>query len=65
MTESILTGRKYIVVRAIADTPVSPNSHDLRSDNSSTNRQQDETGREAQRRIIREFYETVEEVEPV
>ncbi|KAL9716629.1 hypothetical protein Ac2012v2_001079 [Leucoagaricus gongylophorus] len=46
VTESILTGRKYIVVRAIADTP-------------------DETGREAQRRIIKEFYETVEEVEPM
>jgi len=65
VTESILTGRKYIVVRAMADTPVSPNSHDLWFDNSSTTRQQDETGREAQRRIIKEFYETVEEVEPI
>ncbi|KAJ3574632.1 hypothetical protein NP233_g1642 [Leucocoprinus birnbaumii] len=46
VTEDILTGRKYIVVRAIADTP-------------------GETGREAQARIIREFYETVEEVEPL
>ncbi|XP_006453950.1 hypothetical protein AGABI2DRAFT_196541 [Agaricus bisporus var. bisporus H97] len=42
VTEDILTGRKYIVVRAIADTP-------------------GETGRDAQRRIIKEFYETVEE----
>ncbi|KAF5352760.1 hypothetical protein D9756_006126 [Leucocoprinus leucothites] len=46
VTEDILTGRKYIVVRAIAGTA-------------------GETGREAQRRIIREFYETVEEVEPM
>lgn len=66
VTESILTGRKYIVVRAIADAPVRPNCHNLRSNHSSTNFQyQHETGREAQRRIIKEFYETVEEVEPM
>ncbi|KAF9444426.1 inositol monophosphatase [Macrolepiota fuliginosa MF-IS2] len=46
VTEDILTGRKYIVIRAIADTP-------------------GETGRQAQRRIVKEFYETVEEVEPL
>jgi len=45
VTEEILTGRKYIVVRAIGDTP-------------------DEKGTEAQKRIIKEFYNTVEDVEP-
>ncbi|KAF8640735.1 hypothetical protein AX17_000386 [Amanita inopinata Kibby_2008] len=45
VTEAILTGRKYIVVRGIADTPT-------------------EKGKEAQRRIIQEFYDTVEEVDP-
>ncbi|KAM6498758.1 hypothetical protein JOM56_006706 [Amanita muscaria] len=45
VTEAILTGRKYIVIRGIADTP-------------------DESGREVQQRLIKDFYETVEEVEP-
>jgi myo-inositol-1(or 4)-monophosphatase len=42
--EEVLTGRKYVVVRAIADSPT-------------------EKGRDAQKRIIKEFYETVEDVE--
>ncbi|KAF8203958.1 hypothetical protein BJ912DRAFT_895941 [Pholiota molesta] len=45
VTEEILTGRKYIVVRGIADTP-------------------EEKGVDAQKRIIKEFYATVEDVEP-
>ncbi|KAH7907563.1 hypothetical protein BJ138DRAFT_1159846 [Hygrophoropsis aurantiaca] len=45
VTPEILTGRKYLVIRAIADTP-------------------GETGREAQQRIAKEFYETVEDIEP-
>ncbi|EGO05357.1 hypothetical protein SERLA73DRAFT_174474 [Serpula lacrymans var. lacrymans S7.3] len=45
VTPEILTGRKYLVVRAIADTP-------------------SESGGDAQLRIAREFYETVEDVEP-
>jgi len=44
VTEEILIGRKYIVVRGIADTP-------------------EERGVDAQRRIIKEFYATVEDVE--
>ncbi|KAB5594552.1 Myo-inositol-1(or 4)-monophosphatase [Ceratobasidium theobromae] len=40
--ENILTGRKYIVIRDIADA-------------------QEESGLDAQKRLIREFYETVEE----
>ncbi|KAJ7459082.1 hypothetical protein B0H11DRAFT_2060343 [Mycena galericulata] len=44
VTEQILTGRKYIVVRAIGET-------------------EGETGLEAQKRIIQEFYSTVEDVE--
>ncbi|RDB29226.1 Protein qutG [Hypsizygus marmoreus] len=43
VTEEILTGRKYLVVRAIAGT-------------------QGETGIDAQKRIIKEFYDTVEDV---
>ncbi|KAH7922779.1 hypothetical protein BV22DRAFT_1093971 [Leucogyrophana mollusca] len=45
VTPEILAGRKYLVIRAIADTP-------------------SESGREAQQRIAREFYETVEDVDP-
>ncbi|KAF8240868.1 inositol monophosphatase [Tricholoma matsutake] len=43
VTEDILTGRKYVVVRAIGPNPA-------------------ETGVEAQRRIIKEFYDSVEDV---
>ncbi|KAG6889332.1 hypothetical protein C0995_001739 [Termitomyces sp. Mi166 len=43
VTEDILTGRKYVVVRAISGNP-------------------GETGTEAQKRIIKEFYESVEDV---
>jgi len=42
--EDILIGRKYVVVRAIADSPT-------------------ERGLDAQKRIIKEFYDTVEDVE--
>jgi len=42
VTEEVLYGRKYIVVRAIADTA-------------------GETGRDAQKRIVREFYAAVKE----
>ncbi|KAG8947046.1 hypothetical protein FRC04_011226 [Tulasnella sp. 424] len=45
VTEEILHGRKYIVVRAIADTP-------------------GESGKEAQKRIVKEFYDTVEDWDP-
>jgi len=43
VTEEILTGRKYVVVRAIGDT-------------------EEETGSAAQKRIIKEFYESVEDI---
>ncbi|CAE6421487.1 unnamed protein product [Rhizoctonia solani] len=43
--ENILTGRKYIVIRGIGDTP-------------------EETGLDAQKRLIKEFYETVEDWAP-
>jgi len=42
VAEEVLTGRKHLVVRAIADTP-------------------NETGREAQKRIIQEFYDSVQD----
>ncbi|KIM47720.1 hypothetical protein M413DRAFT_439397 [Hebeloma cylindrosporum] len=45
VTEEILTGRKYLVVRAIGDT-------------------EHEKGSDAQKRIIKEFYASVEDVEP-
>ncbi|KAG8976557.1 hypothetical protein FRC05_003396 [Tulasnella sp. 425] len=45
VTEEILYGRKYIVVRTIADTP-------------------GESGKEAQKRIVKEFYDTVEDWDP-
>ncbi|KAI0031030.1 inositol monophosphatase [Vararia minispora EC-137] len=44
ITEEILTGRKYLVIRGIADTP-------------------NESGIDAQKRIAKEFYDTVEDVE--
>jgi len=46
VTEEILTGRKYIVVRAIGNS-------------------KGETGSAAQKRIIKELYETVEDIAPV
>lgn len=45
VTPKVLTGRKYLVIRKLPDTP-------------------QETGREAQLRIAREFYETVEDYQP-
>ncbi|KAI5991353.1 myo inositol monophosphatase [Pisolithus marmoratus] len=45
VTPEILTGRKYLIIRKIPDTP-------------------QETGREAQLRIAKEFYETVEDCDP-
>lgn len=45
VTPEILTGRKYLIIRKIADTP-------------------QETGREAQFRIAKEFYDTVEDCDP-
>jgi len=45
-TEELLLGRKYIVVRAIADTP-------------------NEKGIDAQKRIVREFYDAVEDWTPM
>ncbi|KII94320.1 hypothetical protein PLICRDRAFT_171977 [Plicaturopsis crispa FD-325 SS-3] len=44
VTEEILTGRKYLVVRGIADTPA-------------------EKGLDAQKRIVQEFYDTVDDVD--
>lgn len=45
VTPEILTGRKYLVIRKLPDSP-------------------QETGREAQLRITKEFYETVEDHQP-
>jgi len=45
VTSEILTGRKYLVIRGIADLP-------------------NETGRQAQLRIAKEFYDTVNDSEP-
>ncbi|KAG2341936.1 myo inositol monophosphatase [Suillus weaverae] len=45
VTPDVLTGRKYLIIRAIPDTL-------------------NETGREAQLRIARDFYQTVEDGEP-
>jgi len=45
VSEEVLAGRKYIVIRAIGDTA-------------------DEKGIDAQKRLIKEFYETVEDVDP-
>ncbi|EAU92401.1 myo inositol monophosphatase [Coprinopsis cinerea okayama7 len=45
VTEDILFGRKYLLIRGIADTPT-------------------ESGRDAQKRLLKEFYDTVVDVEP-
>ncbi|KAG1848512.1 myo inositol monophosphatase [Suillus subalutaceus] len=45
VTPDVLTGRKYLIIRAIPNTP-------------------NETGREAQLRIAKDFYQTVEDSEP-
>lgn len=75
VTEEILTGRKYLVVRAIGDTTVSTSQFFLPSLNLVQNlvqnfaltfilHRQSEKGNDAQKRIIKEFYDTVEDVEP-
>ncbi|CAL1693947.1 unnamed protein product [Somion occarium] len=46
ITDTVLTGRKYIVIRAIGDS-------------------QTEKGVDAQKRLIQDFYATVEDFEPV
>jgi myo-inositol-1(or 4)-monophosphatase len=65
LTEEILFGRKYIVVRAIADTPVSPCSHSCTflSLDPSLVGSQTEKGIDAQKRIIKQFYDTVDDAE--
>jgi len=45
LTEDVLFGRKFVVVRGIADTPT-------------------ESGQAAQKRIIEQFYEAVEDIQP-
>ena len=61
VTPEILLGRKYFIVRAIADTevrscPKIPSRH--------LTRRQTEKGVDAQRRIAEEFYATVIDVAP-
>ena len=61
VTPEILLGRKYFIVRAIADTevrsgPKSPSRH--------LTGRQTEKGIDAQRRIAEEFYATVIDVAP-
>lgn len=59
--EEIITGRKYIVVRAIGDTAVSalpPVITTMTADTLAII--QEEKGSEAQKRIIGDFYATVE-----
>lgn len=66
VTEELLTGRKYIVVRAIADTVVRSFVLPpiiLALNNSTCS--QDEKGIDAQKRIIKEFYESVQDVDTV
>jgi len=45
VTEDVLTGRRYIVIRAIADTAT-------------------ERGIDAQKRLVKEYYDTVEDMAP-
>ena len=61
VTEEILTGRKYLVVRAIGDTKVNLMIVFLPPRLISVCNE-DEIGSAAQKRIIKEFYESVEDV---
>lgn len=62
VTDEILTGRKYVVVRAISGNPVSNIEHAILLSSCGNSSHQGEKTSEAQRRIIREFYDTVEDV---
>ena len=61
VTPEILFGRKYIIVRAIADSEVWPSSKCLFE---SLIKRQTEKGFDAQRRIVEEFYATVADTDP-
>lgn len=78
MSEEVLAGRKHIVIRAIGDTAVSLPSNrlpgilfdcplllrELFDGIDELLHLQDEKGIDAQKRLIKELYETVEDVEP-
>lgn len=63
VTEEILTGRKYIVIRAVADTPVRAIRLLFPQDKTDVNAQE-ESGKAAQKRLIQEFYDTAEDANP-
>jgi myo-inositol-1(or 4)-monophosphatase len=65
VTEAILTDRRYLVIRGVAETPVrkkvlkldcTANAHNLREPIN-----QEESSIKVQKRIVREFYDTVED----
>ena len=63
VNEEILTGRKYIVIRAIGDTEVSSALH-VPCLCTLMLRLQTEKGVDAQKRLIKDFYETVDDFTP-
>jgi myo-inositol-1(or 4)-monophosphatase len=64
VTEDVLSGRKYVVIRAIGDTPVSMRVTREIPNNFYSLFVQTEKGADAQKRIVREFYDTVSDIEP-
>ena len=64
MTESILTGRRYLIIRGVAGTSVRRPLFKVapRFAISYLSSPQEESSLDAQKRIAREFYNTVEDV---
>ena len=70
MTEGILTGRRYLFIRGVAGTEVRADPLSLTETLLKTNLHapttnsfiQEESGLHVQKRIAREFYDTVEDV---
>jgi myo-inositol-1(or 4)-monophosphatase len=63
VTEEILTGRKLLVIRAIAGTNVRNQHSIIFCSFTQRTHEQEETPRAAQKRIMREVYETVIDIE--
>jgi hypothetical protein len=64
VTESILTGRRYLIIRGVAGTSVRrvPSKYSTLNSFPICPFTQEESSLDAQKRIAREFYDTVEDI---
>ena len=64
VNQDVLEGRKYIVIRAIGDSEVRHLQIGIYPARLMHDTTQTEKGVDAQKRLIKEFYETVDDFEP-